>query len=318
MNTVNPNILVFGVSIMDIFGFVDYKYAAYDSNPGCVQTSFGGVCRNIAENLTKVGINTKFISILGDDNTGKSMLQHARNIGLDMEHSLVVANATTPTYMAILNEAREMVSAVVDMKIVHHMTPEFIDSKKELIQAADFMILDCDSVEITEYIVTTYHKDTKMILDPVSGAKARAVKHLLPYFHTIKPNRHEASAFCGFPVETMEDVRKAGAYFLSLGIEQVFISLDVDGVYYINNEEEGIVSHNPIDVLNVTGAGDAFVAGLGYGYLHQSSTLDCIKFAIGMSIATITHEETIHPFLSEEFIQNVMKTIQWDVATFEK
>ena len=67
-----PYALVFGVSVFDICGFTDRNYRCNDSNPGKVKTSFGGVCRNIAECMARVGVNTKFISILGDDETGNS------------------------------------------------------------------------------------------------------------------------------------------------------------------------------------------------------------------------------------------------------
>ena len=66
--------LVFGISIYDIFGFTNMNYRSHDSNPGRVKVSFGGVCRNIAENMARVGANTKFISVLGNDEKGKSIL----------------------------------------------------------------------------------------------------------------------------------------------------------------------------------------------------------------------------------------------------
>ena len=71
MNNNGSYALVFGVSVFDICGFTDNDYRANDSNPGRVRTSFGGVCRNIAECMARVGVNTKFISVLGDDEQEK-------------------------------------------------------------------------------------------------------------------------------------------------------------------------------------------------------------------------------------------------------
>lgn len=315
MTRSNPNIVVFGVSIMDIFGFVDIPYKAHDSIPGNVHTAHGGVCRNIAENLTLMNINTNFITVLGDDASGNSIKAHASRIGLNMQDSLIVEGGTTPTYMAILDEHREMVSAIVDMKILHHLTPAFINTKAHIIEQADYLIMDCDCANLVEHIVTTFKGKTKFILDPVSGTKAAAVKHLLPYFHTVKPNRHEAEAMCGFTITTIEDLRKAGIFFLNQGIENVFISLDKDGVYYCTQTQEGIIKGSPIEVLNVTGAGDSFVAGLGYGYIHNYTIEDTLKHAIAMSIATITHPCTIHPKLDETFIQGIVDTQEWSITT---
>ena len=128
-----PYALVFGVSVFDICGFTDRNYRCNDSNPGKVKTSFGGVCRNIAECMARVGVNTKFISILGDDETGNRMMEHSKIMNYDMSESLIVKGGYTPTYMAILDEHGEMVSAVVDMKIIDMFTTDFIDSKSEII-----------------------------------------------------------------------------------------------------------------------------------------------------------------------------------------
>ena len=151
-----PYALVFGVSVFDICGFTDRNYRCNDSNPGKVKTSFGGVCRNIAECMARVGVNTKFISILGDDETGSRMMEHSKIMNYDMSESLVVKGGHTPTYMAILDEQGEMVSAVVDMKIIDMFTTDFIDSKAEIIRNAEYMILDSDRPDIVEYIIKTF------------------------------------------------------------------------------------------------------------------------------------------------------------------
>jgi len=308
--------LVFGISIYDIFGFTASNYRSHDSNPGRVKVSFGGVCRNIAENMARVGANTKFISILGNDEKGKSILEHAKTKNLDMSDSLVVEGASTPTYVAILDESGEMVSAIVDINVDQYLTEEFIDSKASIIEGAEYMFFGADNPDMIEYIVKKYHGKTKFVLDPVSAAKAAHVKHLLPYFHTVKPNRHEAEVLCGFTIQSVEDVRKAGQYLLSLGVQHVFISLDADGVYYCTSEEEGIVKPDRVEVINVTGAGDSFIAGVGYAYLNQLSITETVKLAQTMSIITISHEETIHPDMNVEYVKDKVNNIEWLVSKF--
>ena len=182
MNNTNSYALVFGVSVFDICGFTDNNYRCNDSNPGQVKTSFGGVCRNIAECMSRVGVNTKFISILGDDETGSRMIEHSKLMNYDMSDSLIIEGGHTPTYMAILNHQGEMVSAVVDMKIIDKFTTEFIDSKADTIRNSEYMILDSDRPDIVEYILKHFNGDTKFILDPVSAAKSEGVKHLIKYF----------------------------------------------------------------------------------------------------------------------------------------
>lgn len=306
-----PYVLVFGMSICDIFGFTYQSYRAYDSNPGAIKMSYGGVCRNIAENMARVGVNTKFISILGDDERGKGLQEHAKKMHFDMSDSLIIKGASTPTYMAILDEHGEMVSAVVDINIASLFTEEFVDSKKEVIKNAEFVILDADNPAITEYIVKNFSEYTNIILDPVSAAKACTVKHLLPYIHTIKPNRYEAEVLCGFELNNEDAVREAGNYFRNLGVQNVFISLDCEGIYYHDGINEGIMKASEATVVNVTGAGDAFVAGIGYSYMKGKTIQDTVRFANTMSLLTIAHEETIDPTICEEKVQCELGLRKW-------
>ena len=313
MNDNNPYILVLGASIVDIFGFCGRSYAQRDSIPGHIKISFGGVCRNIAENLARVGVNTQFISTLGDDENGKSILEHSRKLGYNMENSLFLEGESTPTYLAILNHQGEMESAVVDMESLNKMDEVFVDGKHEVFENAEYTIVDSDNPVLLEYILKKYQGKSKFILDPVSAKKARKIRHLIKYFHTIKPNRFETEALCGFKIETNDDLRKAGKFFIEQGVKNVFISLDADGIYYITSEgEEGTLACcEAIEVKNVTGAGDSFVAGIGYGYMNNLNIKDTLKYSVAMSIITITHEETINPKISHELVEDLVNRTKW-------
>lgn len=310
-NSQEPYILVFGASVVDIVGFSSVSYIPLNSNPGCVKMSYGGVCRNIAENMARIGMNTKFISILGDDETGRGMLEHSRMVGYDMEDSLITKSGGTPTYMAILNECGEMVSAVVDMKSISELSYDFIDEKAEIIENAEYVIVDTDNPEKLEYLLKRFHNKTRFILDPVSAAKAEQVKHLLPYFHVIKPNRYETEQLAELGIKNDEALIEAARKFHAQGVPYVFISLDADGIFYSDGMSMGKIKAEDAVVRNVTGAGDAFVAGLGYGFMNHKDTVDTVKFAIAMSLVTIAHEETIHPAMCLEKVLDLMKTIKW-------
>ena len=313
MNDNNPYILVLGASIVDIFGFCGRSYAQRDSIPGHIKISFGGVCRNIAENLARVGVNTQFISTLGDDENGKSILEHSKKFGYNMENSLFLEGESTPTYLAILNHQGEMESAVVDMESLNKMDETFVDEKHEVFENAEYTIVDSDNPALLEYILKKYQGKSKFILDPVSAKKAKKIGHLIKYFHTIKPNRFETEALCGFKIETNDDLKKAGRFFIEQGVKNVFISLDADGIYYITSEgEEGTLACcEAIEVKNVTGAGDSFVAGIGYGYMNNLNIKDTLKYSVAMSIITITHEETINPKISHELVEDLVNRTKW-------
>lgn len=319
MNCREKYILVQGASIIDIIGFSKGKFQPKDSIPGKIKMSFGGVCRNIAENLARVNINTEFVSAVGDDFYGKQILAHSKEIGYKMKHSLVVEGEATPTYMAILNEEGELEAAVVDLEIINRIDEVYIDEISTLFENAEYTILSANNPTVLEYILKKFYGKTKFILDPVSASKAMKIKGLIKYFHTIKPNRLEAEALCGFEIKDDEDLKRAAEYFRSLGVKNIFISLDADGIFYSTEEEMSkVVCAEKVEVKNVTGAGDSFVAGIGYGYMNGLTMLETVKFAIGMSIFTIGHKETINPSITPEAILQFISTTDWNISTVEK
>lgn len=172
-----------------------------------------------------------------------------------------------------------------DKQIVYRdkMNFKFIHSKGSIIEKSEYTVLDSDNAEILEYILKNFKDKTKFILDPVSAEKAKNIRYLIKYFHTIKPNIHEAEILAGFKIESIEDLKKAGEYFISLGIQNVFISLDAEGIYYKNRFEEGKIKAHKVTV----------------------------KFAIAMSNLTIAHENTINPNLTYDIVENNIKNIQW-------
>lgn len=307
----SPYILVIGASIIDITGFSAVKYRSHNSNPGCIKVSMGGVCRNIAETIARLGVPTKFISALGDDDHGRSIHEHSKFIGYDMSDSLFLSQASTPTYLAILNEKGEMVSAIVDMWSLNQMDAGFIDTKADIIKNASYTFVDANNPKLLEHILKTYYGQTKFVLDPISAVKAESIKHLMHYFHTVKPNRFEAEAILGYPLDNDVALHRAADDFLAKGIVNVFISLDENGIFYANKNSRGILTAKGSKVVNVTGAGDSFVAALGYCYLNALSLLDTVKFAMSASLLTISHESTIHPDMSTIKINEIMTKTEW-------
>jgi len=302
-------VCVIGGSNMDIQGFPNSELIYKDSNIGKVKMSLGGVGRNIAENLVRMGIHTRLISIIGDDVYGHKILEEAKYIGLDMQDSLILNGESTSTYLSILDHSMDMVLAISHMDICERMTVEFIKGKRHVIEHASLCVLDTNlPIEVIEYIVTTF-KDTVFFLDTVSSAKAQKVKSLIGYFHTIKPNRIEAEILTGVKINDHSDLSKAADICHEKGVTQVFISLGEEGVYYSNKDSSKIIKAPNISIVNATGAGDAFLAALAVGYVRQMSTEESAKLAVAASVIALSHENTINPMMSEETLFEKVKEL---------
>lgn len=302
-------VTIVGGANMDIIGFPKDKLIPNDSNPGVVKLSPGGVGRNIGENLARLGIETKLISVVGNDVYGNKILEEARSIGLDMKESLVLKDGSTSTYLAILDENGDMNVGISYMDIFERMSLDFIKEKKALIENSRLCILDTNlPKEVIDYLITQCRK-TVFFLDTVSTSKAKKVKDNIGLFHTIKPNKIEAEMLSGISIKNEQDLIKASEYFLNKGVKRVFITLGEDGIFYSDGESTNHIRGPKIEVVNATGAGDAFVAALAYSYFYDFDMEETVRFAMAASILALSHEKTINPNISLENINKKMKEI---------
>jgi len=300
---------VLGGANVDIIGMPHHKLIAEDSNPGRIEMTMGGVGRNIAENLVHLNTPTKLLTAIGDDVYGRKMMEHSVRIGLDMKDCLVLHEKPTSTYLAILNEKGDMVAAVNQMDIIESLGIDYIQSKRSVLEHASVTIIDTNVREDVIRYVLDNVKNTDFFLDTVSTRKAMKIKDRIGAFHTIKPNRIEAELLSGVTIRTMDDMRRAAEIFLEKGVRRVYITLGSQGVFYHDGTTARHIPNPPVDVVNATGAGDAFVAGLVYGHLHAYDVERSAHFAMATAILTLGSKETINPNLSEDSVQQKMKEI---------
>ena len=303
-------ICVLGGSNMDIVGFPDSRLNLHDSNPGKVKISLGGVGRNIAENLVYLGVNTKLISAIGDDLYGKRILDHASNIGLYMENSLVLSQRPTSTYLAILDENGDMNAAISQMDIFDEFTFDFIQGQRKVIENSKVCVIDTNLPEdIIDFVVNNF-RSTDFFLDPVSTTKALKVKNCIGAFHTIKPNKMEAELLSGIKISDTNDLLKTSEYFLNKGVQRVFITLGEDGVFFNDGVIHKLIDPPKLTPVNATGAGDAFMAALAYCHFNSMPIEESARFAMGAATLALGYEETINPNISKKNIEQKMKEIE--------
>lgn len=299
-------ITVIGGANIDLQAFPYEKLTLYDSNPGALKTSVGGVGRNIAENITKLGLATNLITCIGDDIYGKRILQESTSQGINIDHVQICPNQDTSTYLSIMDENNDVKVAISAMDIMKELNPGFIQQKHTIIKQSEMIIVDCNLEEETlEYIFNNFN-DIPIFVDTVSTTKAMKIKNNLQYIHAFKPNIYEAELLYGEPLDSKEAIQKAGEYFISRGVKEIFISLGKDGVYAKTKDEEYFAKAKPKDIQSTNGAGDALLAALVVGYSEGWSLKKRLEYAICSSLIALSHESTINPNMSMELLQETV------------
>ena len=289
--------VVGGVNI-DIGGRPNRPLIERDSNPGKVSISLGGVGRNIAHNMSLLGLHVRFLTAFGDDLHAQRIEASCADLGIDISHARKVAEASTSTYLYLNDADGDMVLAVSDMEICERITPDYIASNLSLLNNAQVVVADGNlPAETLNYLAE--HCTAPIFADPVSVTKAEKLRPILGRLNTLKPNRMEAELLSGIRITDERSMQRAAEKLLETGLHRVFLSLGADGVFAANREESRIYPCLPAAVRSTTGAGDAFMAALVWAYLEGMNLEDTVRAASAAAAIATESEETINPALSE-------------------
>ena len=282
------DITVIGGINIDIEGRPFAPLLYRDSNPGRIVLSYGGVGRNIAENIARTGGHVAMISVIGEDPIGEGARRELEALGVDVSGIEKIPGVSTAMYLSILNDRRDMELALCDMEILSHLTAEKILSHFAQLRQSKVVALDGNLEEPLLDRITESLGGIRLFFDPVSASKAVKGKKHIGRFFAVKPNRLEAETLTGIRIRDENDLRRAADCFLEQGVRQVYITLSQEGVFYKDRQQEGILRPVRGEVVSATGAGDSFSAMILQGIAEN---FDIERTArMGMAAASITME----------------------------
>ena len=129
-----------GGANMDIHGKSDRQLIMRDSNPGSLHTSLGGVCRNICENLARLGETVRLITVVGDDVQGRGIIEGCEKAGIDMSATRVLRGERSSSYISIMDGDGDMLLAMSDMHIIKQLNAQLVDESRDLLCGADLVV----------------------------------------------------------------------------------------------------------------------------------------------------------------------------------
>lgn len=328
-------VVVVGGANVDIQGKSFAPFIPGDSNPGRIARACGGVGRNIAENCARLGLPTWLIAAFGDDQDGAFLADGCERAGIDLGGSLR-AHASTPRYLCALGPDGGLQAAVADMAAMELLTPEFLETRRPYLDAADILIADANlPASSIAWIAAAYGRETRsggdgreprrrgrpiLILDPVSATKARKAIGLTAAFDCIKPNANEAAILAGLrqgAPARREAARDPEALRLALaeagGLPaELFISLGEEGIYF--SEEGGPSGIEPLPPpelrmppSNRSGAGDAACAALAWAWSRGLTMKEKARAALTAAMIAAASPEPVSPELNEETMMRAMR-----------
>ncbi len=258
---------VIGGMNFDVVGISESALMMRDSNIGKIRFSAGGVGRNIAEQLARLGAETQLFTCVSDDFAGQMLKNDAKIKNIDLSFAKN-SQSNASVYLSIHEPGGDMALAINDMSLISEITPEYLESVLPEIKKADVVVVDANlSPESLRFIFD--HVDAPIAADPVSCAK---IDRLKPYFSRLsafKPNQLEAMYVTG-----AKDANEAAKKLVKMGVKRAVVSMGDAGCIYADENEVGAILPEKVYACQANGAGDAMCAGLTLGAALGESAKD--------------------------------------------
>lgn len=297
----HPHILVVGAAGFDTKGRAQGPLQSGTSNPGHIRISVGGVARNVAENLARLGENAVLLSAVGADHSGKRIREQASEAGVDISHLLESPNHHSGAYLAVLDQTGELVISIDDMAVLTEITPAVIYSRRSLIRDAAMVVMDANPspAAIKSLIHQAVKYEVPVSADPTSASLAERLKPHLSSLFMVTPNIPEAEVLCGRSLRnTRAQGTAAAKELVAMGVEVAIVTLAELGVCYATTEVSGHVPAVKTEVVDRTGAGDALTAGVVFGLLNDFPIDEAVGLGASAAALTLQYHESVCPDLS--------------------
>lgn len=298
-------VVVVGGANMDISAKADSLMTPGDSTPGTIQYAPGGVGRNIAENLARLGVGAKLVSVVGDDAFGDQILARTADAGVDISAVQKISGGRTATYLAMLQPFGEVAMAVNDMAILERLAPDTCSLDLVPSDEGRWLLLDCNLPQAT--LIHLLNLNFKVVVDGVSVAKCQRVASSLDRVHVLKLNHMEAAALSGMPVDTEMQCVAAAQHFLNAGVTHVVISFGAAGLAWGQRGDVPVFRHSrPVSVVSSTGAGDALLSGIVASLVRGALMKDAVDYGVACAELTLSSTFANFPDLTHGRVQQQM------------
>ncbi|XP_014470520.1 PREDICTED: pseudouridine-metabolizing bifunctional protein C1861.05 isoform X1 [Dinoponera quadriceps] len=305
------------------------------THDGHSRRSCGGVGRNVADGLVKLGLkNTRLISVVGDDEHGKAILD---SLGAAAETVQRLPDEITARSTVVLNSKGECCFCVCEMESLAAIVPELIRERRSHLEEASLLVLDAnlppDTMRYVLDVASRAH--VPVWYEPTDIQKAAKIfevcRHWQDVLHFISPNLHELRVigrFFGISVtgtdaESWEAEARRVAGELSKHIPVIITTLGERGALvtrrasenepFYSEDGELIVDSStavsrlyPVErnaarpgeeVLSVSGCGDCLTAGVIYGVHRNLVESDCISLGLRAAALSLKSLDTVPPTL---------------------
>ena len=296
------DIVVVGAACLDVKGRLIGDIVAGTSNPGMVQISVGGCARNIAENLARLGLSTALLTVVCQDDFGRTIVHQTESAGVNADHVLITCDQHSAAYIALLNPQGNLLVGLDDTEATIAITPDYINEHASLLVNARMVMMDANvPIESAQRLLDICGKAGVPVgLDPVAFAPAQRYRQHIGAFALVTPNAVEAQALTGMPISDVNQAIRAAKQLITQGVEIAIITMADQGLVYATSDLSGHIPAVSMEIVDATGASDALTSTVLYALVNDISIDEAVRLGASAAALTLSSPETVRQDLSLE------------------
>lgn len=276
------------------------------SNPATGATSFGGVARNVAENLSRLGTRAALVSVVGDDVPGRALLADLDRLGVDRWAVRPLAGQTTATSAAVRGPDGELVVGASDLRAFDEITPDRVAEPLSRLDPGTWVFADATLPSATHTRLATARRTRgfRLAVDTVSASKAPRLPADLGAIDVLFTNVEEARALLadrgrGVTSDSPEEVVPA---LLATGVRAVVLTLGPAGQVVGQGDLLVTTPVVPAAVVDTNGVGDALVGATLADLVRGLPLVDAVRSGAAAAALTTETASSVNPALSPALV----------------
>lgn len=250
----------------------------------------GGKGSNQAIAAKRAGADVVMITKVGKDPFGELALKTYEEEGMSTKYIFQDDELATAVASILVDETTGNNQIAIAMGACENIAFEEVESAREAIKNADVLVTQLESnLDATEQAIDMAKENEVLVILNPAPAQPLA-KTLLNKIDILTPNETEAEILCDnkFKIKTIEDAKKAANILMEKGVKTVILTLGEKGALLKNSEMEHHIESMKVDVVDTTGAGDAYNGGLAAALAEGKDLIDSAKFANIVGALSVT------------------------------
>ncbi|MBQ3532417.1 MAG: bifunctional hydroxymethylpyrimidine kinase/phosphomethylpyrimidine kinase [Oscillospiraceae bacterium] len=294
------SIAVIGAVFVDIKGFPSDHYLPTGRNAGRVEYIHGGVARNVVEDIANAELRPTFVSIVDDTPMGAAVVEKLRNHKVNTDYVLTIPDGMG-TWLAVFDESGDVAGSISKRPNMMPLLNLLERRGDEIFAAVEGVVLEVDmDKEIVKKVIELAEKHNTKLFALVSNMSI-AVKRrdFLQKFTCFICNQQEAGQLFldDYSSKTPEEMREIlQEKVLQAQFPAMVVTMGGQGAVYADCKGvSGMCPARSVQVVDTTGAGDAFCAGVSVGLTYGKTLGEAVEIGTYLAASVITSSENVCP-----------------------